>query len=112
MKTISHQYKKQVNQVLKALLSYDPQKVILFGSVARGEAKKNSDLDLFIIKKTKKRFTERSYEVVDRYLSSIDYHFPVDVVIYTPSEFEKAKKENRIFLEKILREGRILYERT
>jgi len=112
MKKFVSRYQEEVSKILNALVAYNPQKVILFGSAARSEAKKGSDLDLFVVKETKRRFTERAYDVVSNYLSRIDYQVPVDIIVYTPSEFKRAKKENRIFLEKILKEGKVLYEKT
>lgn len=104
--------KQEVKKILKNLLLYKPEKVILFGSAASGEYKKGGDLDFFIVKDTKKKFSERSLEVVSKYLSKTSYRHPVDIIVYTPQEFEQAKKENRIFLEQVLSYGDILYEKT
>jgi len=66
------------------------QKMILFGSYARGEPKEDSDVDLLIVspdfKKT--RFIKRSLGFYK--LWSLD--LPVDYICFSPEEFEKQKK--------------------
>jgi len=50
---------KSLAALLDALKAYHPQKIILFGSAARGEADAESDLDLLVIKETREPFVER-----------------------------------------------------
>ena len=52
------------DEIVSALMPLKPDKIILFGSYARGEANENSDLDLFLIKKGLKDFTK--YEIEAR----------------------------------------------
>lgn len=42
---------------------YDPDKIIVFGSHARGEASEDDDVDLFVVKQTDKPLVERIVEV-------------------------------------------------
>lgn len=100
---------RKIKKVLRKLLSYKPQKVILFGGAARGELNDSGDIDFLMIKNTSLRFHEREREV-KRYLRGLCLNRPLDIVVYTPEEFEKAKKEGRFFLEQILKEGKVLYE--
>jgi predicted nucleotidyltransferase len=59
----------------------------VFGSFARGDQKASSDLDLMLIKNTDKKFLHRVEEFEDLYGSiSPD----LDIVVYTPEEFEKS----------------------
>ena len=44
--------KKKVQRLMKSLLHYEPERVYLFGSWARGEEDELSDLDVVVIKKT------------------------------------------------------------
>lgn len=87
---------------------YQPEKIILFGSLAQGNVKEGSDIDLTIIKKTDKRPLERCVEVATITQPSVAVNF----VVYTPEEFEKERKAGNFFVvEEILSRGRILYER-
>ncbi|PYM96556.1 MAG: hypothetical protein DME04_01565 [Candidatus Rokuibacteriota bacterium] len=82
------------------------RKAVVFGSVARGEADEWSDLDLVIIADSTRPFLERYrdfegiYEVWRR----------LDLLIYTPEEFEQMRAERRAFIEHILQEGVIVHE--
>lgn len=66
-------------------------KFILFGSRARGNYRKDSDVDLLVISKDfkNKKFFKRSPPL---YLSW-DYPYEVDIICLTPTELEKKKRE-------------------
>lgn len=83
------------------------EKAILFGSLAREEASRHSDIDLIIIKNTNLRFAER-YDGVLAAFSQALPEFDVDLLIYTPDEL--AKISARPFIAQALKEGKILYE--
>ena len=99
-------------ELKKAIVSsykkLDPVKIILFGSWCRDEEDKYSDADIIVIYETKKRFLDRLKEL---YLM---WDIPVafDILAYTPVEFEKMLKEKNTFVERINREGEVIYERT
>lgn len=92
--------------VLEGLKKYNPEKIILFGSSARGEIDEYSDLDLVVIKKTHKRFVKRLVEVANLIDSDVG---KVDVFVYTPKEFEEMRKRENPFIEKVIKEGKIVY---
>ena len=50
---------EKLNKLLQALQDYHPQRIILFGSVARGDADAESDLDVLVIKDTTDPFVSR-----------------------------------------------------
>lgn len=56
-------YHPKIQQLLEALKPYEPERVYLFGSWARGEADVLSDLDVVVIKSTDRPFLERLREV-------------------------------------------------
>lgn len=87
---------------------YEIQKAILFGSHARNEATQHSDIDLILIQNTDRRFLDR----YDGILASISLALPewdVDLLIYTPEEL--AAISHRHFIQRALKEGKVLYER-
>ena len=86
----------------------DAQKIILFGSYARGEATQNSDVDLLIIANSQLPRFKRSRVL---YKNLIPYPFSMDLVVYTPEEIEKDKKSPLSFVSTVLKEGKIVYER-
>jgi predicted nucleotidyltransferase len=86
----------------------NPEKIILFGSYAYGKPTPHSDVDLLIILKTNASLKERSWKV-SRLL--LPRPFPVDILVKTPREVEKALKSGDFFLQEILARGKVLYER-
>lgn len=87
-------------------MAYEPEKIILFGSMARGDADEFSDIDLIIVKKTETRFIQRQVDATNLVPRDIS----VDILVYTPEEFRKMIDDNRPFFERALAEGITLYE--
>jgi DNA polymerase sigma len=97
---------KKLSLLLRQLLRYQPQRVYVFGSYARGEHDSLSDIDLVIVKETDKSFFERTKEV----LGCIEHNGSIDILVYTPSEFEHMKEVHNAFLEMLLDEGICIYD--
>jgi predicted nucleotidyltransferase len=97
-----------MQRVLRALRVYEPERVYVFGSAARGEEDELSDLDLVVIKQTSEPFWGR-LRAVGRLLPA-DLG-GVDLLVYTPEEFSRMLAEGNAFAEMIAEEGRLLYER-
>lgn len=87
---------------------YVPEKIILFGSLAAGTVTETSDLDLLVIKKTRKNFFARLKDIAD--ICELDVG--ADILVYTPKEFELESVNNPFFREEILKKGKIIYERA
>ena len=77
-----------LDEIVRVLKAYDPERLILFGSRARGEADEYSDYDLVVIKRTDRPFLDRLRDMVP-YLRQITR--PVDILVYTPEEFERME---------------------
>lgn len=87
---------------------YKPEKVVLFGSRASGSPRRDSDYDLFIIKRTHKRPIDRTRDVSRIFF---DRHFGMDIIVRTPSEVKRRIAMGDFFIQEILRKGRVLYEK-
>ncbi len=98
-------YQKEINKIIRQLQNYRPEKVILFGSVAREEADADSDIDLLIIKKTQKPFHRRIREILDL-VDSVK----VEPLVFTPEEIKQRLALKDFFLTRVINEGKILYE--
>lgn len=85
---------------------YGPvEKILLFGSHARGDADEYSDLDLIVIKETNKQFVQRLVEV-----PPLPVH--ADVFVYTPEEFERMKEHENPFIMSALRSAKVIYTKN
>jgi len=89
-------------------MAYGPERIILFGSAARGDTDEYSDLDLIVIKKTDQRFVQRLVEAG----SFIPLDLSVDILVYTPEEFRAMIDQENPFMEQALKDGKVLYEKT
>lgn len=85
-----------------------PEKIILFGSYARGEARPDSDIDLLVIEED---VASRRAEMVrlDRAISQ--YRLPVEVIVVSADEVRKYGNLPGHLLYPALREGEVLYDR-
>jgi predicted nucleotidyltransferase len=101
---IKEEIKKIIDQIKD---KYKPKKIILFGSFAWGKPNKNSDIDLLIIKDTKKDYYQRIPEVRSL-LHNIDRAF--DILVMTQKEVAKRLKLGDFFIEDILKKGKVIYE--
>jgi predicted nucleotidyltransferase len=100
--------RKKVRLLIKSLLPYDPERLYLFGSWARGEEDDLSDMDVVVIKETEIPFLDRLREVADLIPADVG---GVDILVYTPAEFAAMQQEGNAFAEMILEEARLIYER-
>ncbi len=103
-----------INQALhqavrKIVNSLHPEKIILFGSYAYGLATPDSDVDILVIMKTDQPPKERSWQV-SRLL--LPRSFPVDIIVKTPAEISIALEECDLFIQEIITQGIVLYDRN
>lgn len=80
--------------------------VILFGSYARSQPGRHSDVDLLVIAESDLPRQERSREL---HLIFKPYPFPMDILVYTPKEVEEESEFELSFISTVLREGKKLY---
>jgi predicted nucleotidyltransferase len=101
--------RKQIDNIVQQIVvKYKPERVYVFGSMARNEFTEDSDLDLLIIKEDVPRNgIERRWQL----RKMIEKHnLPVDFLVIKRTEYEKKLRAEDPFLKTILEEGKILYQ--
>lgn len=83
---------------------YRAERVILFGSYARGDATEDSDIDLLIVAPTKERFFERM-ATVRRLIRDLRDGLLVAPIVLTAGELEERKRAGDPFVRDILETG-------
>ena len=91
----------------RAIERYAPERAILFGSAARGDADEFSDFDLVLIKKTAQPFLDRLVEFARLLPPELTR---VDAFIYTPEEFAAMQEQDNPIARAALSEGTTVYE--
>ena len=101
-----------IDQVVHDLrVNYQPEKIILFGSVARGQAHHYSDIDLILVKDTGESFNQRSMEAARSVSLESRRLAALDLLVYTPEELSAAIERGNPFIEHALNDCKVLYER-
>ena len=106
--------KAQLEQELKRatevlVREYQPQRMILFGSLAHGTVHEWSDIDLAIVKDTPRRFIDRIGEV----LHVVHPRVGLNVVVYTPREVAQMETRDHTFwVNEIVGKGKVVYDRA
>lgn len=92
----------------KIVREFDPEKIILFGSLVWGTPDVDSDADLFIVKKT-----TQSTRAVAREIDGALWGrtTPLDIIVYTPEGVQRSLENGNLFIRDVLKNGKILYER-
>jgi predicted nucleotidyltransferase len=93
---------KKISERLKK--EYHAEKVILFGSYARGEETEDSDIDILIIAPTKARMFERM-ATVRGLIRDLRNGLPFSPIVFTPEEIENKLKRHDAFIQTIFTEG-------
>lgn len=86
--------------------NFNPEKIILFGSYAKGKPDKGSDLDLLIIADSNLPSYKRT-RPIKNFLRGIG--FPIDLLVYTPDEVESWSNVPLAFVTKVIKNGIVLY---
>lgn len=90
--------------------AFDPVKIILFGSVARGDDGLDSDLDLLVVLPHVEP-DEKMNLIVDL-RRAVSLGVPKDIFVTDPAEIERRRDQVGSFHYWPLREGKVLYERA
>ena len=83
-----------------------PEKIILFGSAARGDMGSNSDVDLLIIKEG----ADALELMGDIYMNLDGVGAAIDAIVVTPDDVERYKDTHALVIKPALQEGKVVYE--
>ena len=106
-----------IPKIVESLKKIDPYQIYIFGSVANGEEKENSDIDIAVVLNKNgmpKSFDEKleNKVTVRNAIFNISLEVPIDLLVYSKAEFFKLKKINSSFASEILNKGSLIYERA
>jgi predicted nucleotidyltransferase len=90
----------------KIAREFHPQKIILFGSHARGDARPDSDVDLLVIMDSNEHPARTAAEVTCRVHPR---RYPLDLIVRSPETVRTRLQMNDWFMRDVMREGRVLY---
>ena len=85
---------------------FRPQKVILFGSYAQGKPTQDSDVDLLVVMET----NEQALHAAARISAAIDHPFPLDILVFRPSELKASLERRGVFATEVMAKGIVLHE--
>ena len=98
---------KAIDQVVSQIVeNFKPQKIILFGSYARGKPRPESDVDLLVVVDTPLKEGKLSLEI----RRNLGVMFGLDLIVYKPDHLKNRVEMGDWFLRDILKEGKVLYE--
>lgn len=87
---------------------FKPDKIVLFGSHARGTAGPDSDVDLLVIMRISSTRRHQA-TAIDKALMGIK--MPADILVVTPEDIERCKDQIGSVIRPALREGKVVYAR-
>jgi predicted nucleotidyltransferase len=102
-RNISKAIRRMVELIVKR---FHPEKVILFGSHARGEAGPDSDVDLLVVMPVSGSKREKAIEIA---VALHGIRVPKDIIVTTPEEFEWRKDIPGTIERPAVLEGKVLY---
>lgn len=99
---------KAIDEIVRQIVEkFQPQKIILFGSYARGNPRPESDVDLLVVMETSLKETKQAY-LIDQSLER-DL-FGLDLIVRTPQNLARRIALGDSFLKEVTTHGKVLYE--
>ena len=99
--------KKKLAEIIRRIVEVaKPDKIIMFGSAAKGTMGPNSDVDLLVIKSGnihRRRLAQKIY------MNLFGVGQAVDVIVVTPEDVERYRDSFALVIYPALREGKVIY---
>jgi len=109
MSAAKRPFRREVRRMVDRIVKkFHPQRIILFGSAARGDSGPDSDVDLLVVMPVEGSKREKAVEIG---VALHDIPVPKDVIVVTPEEFEWRKDIVGTIERPAAREGETLYVR-
>ena len=109
LKTKKRSVKAEIRKMVRLIVKqFHPDKIILFGSHARGNAGPDSDVDLLVVMEADGAKRRKQIEIR---LALHDVRVPKDIIVTTPEDYEWRKDAVGTIERAAAREGEVLYER-
>jgi len=101
-----------IDQMARRIVAeVDPEKVVLFGSWARGEASEQSDVDFLVVEREPFGANRSRHEEAVRIWQCLsEFRVPTDILVYSLDELDQWKDSTYHVIGRALREGKVLYE--
>jgi len=98
--------RQELERIVNVLKAMGAEKIILFGSLAKGRENIFSDLDLIVVMDSELDFVGRHGQIYQQLCPKVD----ADILVYTPEEF--ARMQDAPFIQYALKEGIIIYAKN
>jgi uncharacterized protein len=109
MRKTRHSVQRAIKQMVQRIVrQFHPERVILFGSHARGEGGPDSDVDLLVVMPV---HGSRRKKQVEIRVALHDIRVPIDVIVTSPEDFAWRKEIVGTIEYPAVREGKVLYAR-
>ena len=98
---------KAIDHVVQQIVEkFKPQKIILFGSYARGNPRPESDVDMLVVMDTPIKDVQQAIQICQQ----IEYRFGLDLIVHTSKYLAERLKMGDWFLHDVIKEGKVIYE--
>jgi predicted nucleotidyltransferase len=99
----------EINSIIdKIIQKFNPLKIVLFGSYVNNSQNRDSDLDLLVIMNSTLPKYKRSSNI-KLFLSP--YPIPLDILVFTPNEYQKYSQVKNHIVYQIKKTGKVLYDK-
>jgi predicted nucleotidyltransferase len=104
--SIAREIQRMVRRIVR---DFHPERVILFGSHARGQAGPDSDVDLLVVMPFKGLRHRKQVEIR---VALHDIQVPIDIIVTSPEDFAWRQNVVGTIEYPAVREGKVLYARS
>ncbi len=103
----SEMSERYIEEIIRRIVEVaQPDRIILFGSAARGDMNEDSDLDLLVVKSNVAHRRRLAQEI---HLRLFGIPVPVDVIVVTPEDIEALRDKPGMIIGPALAEGKLIY---